>query len=165
MSDFYANAPQTGVYSYPGLIAGTTTTITTTGTIDYAIKSKGYRKTGAISNGATPTTDFATGVAFPGILRNKGAVIVIGFNAAGDVKAVQGSIVGLDAAGAFTQAPQWGPIPDNFAPFGYLVIKAGVTADNTTGFIFGTSNLSGVTGITYSFVNIMGSLPDRPQIS
>ncbi len=51
------------------------------------------------------------------------------------------------------------------APNGYLVIKAGSTADATTGFVFGTSNNSSVTGITYTFVSVMGSLPDRPQIS
>jgi hypothetical protein len=50
------------------------------------------------------------------------------------------------------------------APIGYLVIKAGSTANATTGWIFGTSNMAAVTGITYTFVDVIG-LPDRPQIA
>ena len=54
-------------------------------------------------------------------------------------------------------------MPDDFCPFGYLFIKAGSTADATTGWLFGTSNQAGVTGITYSRVD--GDLPDRPVIA
>lgn len=164
MSDFYANSPMTFVGTFPGLIAGSTTTVSTTGAIDYAIKSKGYRKA-TISNGATPTTDVITGAAFTGVLANKGCIFVVGLNAAGSIVCTQGTITDLDTAGAFKTAAQFGPIPDNFCPIGYVVIKAGSTANNTTGWVFGTSNNSGVTGITYAFVSIMGSLPDRPQIS
>lgn len=163
--DFYANAPRTGAFTFPGLTLGSAaTTITTTGAIDYAIRSKGYRKT-TISGGATPTTDINTAAAFPGIKANKGAVIVIGLNAAQEVKACQGPVVPLDAAGAFTQGPQFGPIPSDFAPIAYVVVKAGSTANNTTGWIFGTSNFTGVTGVTATAVSVMGSLPDRPQTS
>jgi hypothetical protein len=47
-------------------------------------------------------------------------------------------------------------------PIGYIVLKAGSTLSGT--FTFGSSNLSGVTGMTYTFVDVIG-LPDRPQIS
>ncbi len=62
----------------------------------------------------------------------------------------------------FSKLP-YNPATD-FAPVGYIVIKAGSTANATTGWVFGTSNMSGVTGITYTFVD-SSILPDRPQIS
>ena len=40
-----------------------------------------------------------------------------------------------------------GVFPDTMAPIGYYVVKAGSTADATTGWIFGTSNNTGVTGV------------------
>lgn len=146
-----------------GLAAGTTTTLTTGGTIQYAIKGKAY-SVAKLTNGATPTTDYVTGAAFLGVKANKGSVFTVGFNAAGSLKVVQGSITDLDSSGAFVLAPQFGPIPNDFCPVGYIVIKAGSTADATTGWIFGSSNLSGVTGITYTFVD-GAQLPDRPQVS
>jgi hypothetical protein len=148
--------------SWAGLSAGTTTTINTTGTIIYAILGKAYNKA-QLSNGATPTTDYVTGAAFEGVLANYGSVFTIGFNAAGTLKVVQGEIQALDAQGNFVTAPQFGPIPNDFCPIGYLVIKADSTADDSTGWIFGTSNQSGVTGITYDFQNCI-TLPDRPQV-
>lgn len=145
-----------------GLAAGTTTTVSTGGSITYAIRGKTAVK-GQVTNGTTPTTDFATGAAFVAVTTSKGSVFTIGFNAAGTMKAVQGSIESLDASGAFIRAPQFGPIPDDYCPFGYLVIKAGSTA-SAAGWVFGTNNMSSVTGITYAFVDT-SILPDRPQVS
>jgi hypothetical protein len=145
------------------LAAGTTTTLSNTGTMAYAIRSKGYSAS-AWSNTATPTTDINSGAAFTGVLRNKGCVYVVGLNAAGQMKVAQGTIEALDASGNFINAPQFPGLPNDFAPVGYIVIKAGVTADNTTGWVFGTSNMSSVTGITYTFVDAP-ALPDRPQVS
>jgi hypothetical protein len=41
-------------------------------------------------------------------------------------------------------------------------LKAGSTLSGT--WTFGTNNLSGVTGMTYTFVSV-STLPDRPQVS
>lgn len=161
--DNLASAPLTKGPDYATLIAGTTTTLSNTGTMLAVIRGKGV-SVAAWSNTATPTTDVNTGAAFTGVLRNKGCVYAIGFNAAGTMKVAQGTITDLDASGAFVLAPQFPPLPTDFAMVGYLVIKAGVTADNSTGWVFGTSNNSSVTGITYTFVNA-GALPDRPQIA
>lgn len=161
--DVQASAPVTMCLSKVTLAAGTTTTLSTTGTTTYAIRGKAYTKT-AITNGATPTTDWATGNAFIGVVANYGCVFAVGFDASGNVKVVQGTIVPLDSSGAFINAPQYGGFPLNFCMIGYIVIKAGATANATTGWIFGTSNLSAVTGITYTFVDTVG-VPDRPQVS
>jgi membrane peptidoglycan carboxypeptidase len=143
------------------LAAGTTTTISTTGSTHYSIKGKSYIKT-AITNGATPTTDATTGAAFVGITANQGTVVVIGFDSSGAVKASQGAVQALDSAGNFVVAPQFPGVPDSVCPVGYIVLKGGSTLSGT--FTFGSSNLSGVTGMTYTFVSVF-TLPARPQVA
>lgn len=145
------------------VVASTTTTLSNTGTMNALIRGKGVQVS-AWSTTATPTTDANTAAAFIGVVANKGSVYVIGFNAAGTMKVAQGTIESLDTSGNFVNAPQFPGLPNDFAPASYLVIKAGSTANATTGWIFGTSNNSAVTGITYTFVDI-SSLPDRPQVS
>lgn len=142
------------------LAAGATTTYSTTGTTLFCIGGKAYSKA-AVSNGATPTTDANTAAAFVAVGANYGSVFVFGYDSGGNIKVMQGTVVALDASGAFILAPQFPVIPDTVCPFGYLVIKAGSTASNWT---FGSSNLSGATGITYTFVDVM-TLPARPQVS
>jgi hypothetical protein len=161
--DILASIPVTMCLGKAGLFAGTTTTLSSSNAVDYGIEGKAYTHA-ALSNTATPTTDAATGDAFNGVLANYGSVFTIGYNAAGTLSAVQGTIEALNASGSFINAPQFGAIPDDFCPIGYLVIKAGSTANNTTGWVFGTSNMSGVTGVTYTFVDVI-TLPDRPQVS
>ena len=148
------------------LAAGTTTTVSTpgspAGSTVFAIKSKAFTKA-ALANGATPTTDATTGVAFPGVAANQGTVIVLGFDNAGNLKASQGPIQALDSAGAFVLSPQFPVLPDTICPIGYIVIKAGATAVGS--WVFGTNNLSGVTGLVYTFVSCALGMPDRPQNS
>lgn len=140
------------------LAAGTTTTYSTTGTTVYCIKGRAYSKA-AVTNGATPTTDAATGVAFLPVAANQGSVFVFCYDSGGNIKVVQGQVQALDVAGNFVLTPQFPGIPDTLCPFGWLVAKAGSTAVGN--WVFGTNNLSGVTGLTYSFSDCM-TLPDRP---
>jgi hypothetical protein len=160
--DFLASQPLTGCLSKASLAAGTTTTISTTGTTTYAIQGKAYTKS-AITNGATPTTDAATGAAFTGITASQGTVVVVGLDASGNVKAAQGSVQALDSAGNFINAPQMPYVPDTMCPIGYIVLKGGSTLSGT--WTFGSSNLSSVTGMTYTFVDVALGLPARPQVS
>lgn len=159
--DMLTQIPLTLCLSKVALAAGTTSTISTTGTTTYAINGKAFTKS-AITNGATPTTDAATGAAFAPLRANQGCVVLIGLDAAGNVKAVQGVIQALDSAGLFVNAPEFGTVPDNFCPIGYIVLRAGATLVGT--WTFGTNNLSAVTGMTYTFVDLIG-LPSRPQVS
>lgn len=161
--DIQQFAPITACLTKATLAAGTTSTLSTTGTTTYLIRSKFYTK-GAITNQATPTTDALTGLAFIAVPANQGSIYAVGFNAAGTLLAVQGSVESLDVNGAFINGPQFGGLPLDFAMIGYIVIKAGSTASSAPGWVFGTSNMSAVTGITYTFVDATG-LPDRPQIS
>lgn len=158
--DNLSTFPVTQVLSKAGLSAGTTTTYSTTATVTYAIRSKLYSKT-AVTNGATPTTDATTGLAFVPVPVNSGSVFVFGFDASGNIKVSQGQVQALDVSGAFVTAPQLPVVPDTVAPFGYLVVKVGSTGATWT---FGSSNLSGATGVTYAFQDVT-ALPDRPQIA
>ena len=159
--DMYAQVPITACLGNATLVAGTTSTITNAA-VAYSINGKVYSKT-AVSNGATPTTDAATGLPFVPVTPNKGCVFLIGYNAANVQLAVQGDLFDLDTSGNFRIAPNFGPVPNNFCPVGYEIVKAGATAA-AGGWIFGTSVQTPLTGMTYAFVNIM-TMPDRPQVS
>lgn len=160
MSNILDFAGFTGCLSKATLAAGTTTTVSTTGTTVYGINGKAY-SAAALTNGATPTTDIVTGAAFVGVPANYGSVFVHGFNAAGALKVAQGKVAALDNAGNFITAPDLPAYPDDFAPFAYLIIKAGSTASTWT---YGSSNQSGATGITYTRQDLIGA-PSRPQIA
>lgn len=157
----HMNPALTMAMMHCALAAGTTTTITSTGTIHYMIRGKTATKA-ALSNTATPTTDATTGAAFLPISANQGTVVVIGLDASGNVKASQGEIKALDASGAFVNVPNFPGLPETMCPIGYILLKGGSTLVGT--FTFGSSNLSSVTGMTYTFVSV-GQLPDRPQAS
>lgn len=159
--DFLSASPQTYLITRPVLAAGTTSTVTTTNAITGYVNGVSYNSA-ALTNQATPTTDLNTALAFPSLSANQGTIVVLGINSSGALKAVQGSIVALDASGAFIVAPQPPSMPDSFLPFGKIVLKAGSTLVST--WTFGTNNLSGVTGMTYSFADLTGVL-GRPVIS
>ena len=159
--------PLTQCNTKVGLAAGTTTTINTpgvpAGAAVYAIRSKLYsRAVGA--NLATPTLDAATGLAFPPIKASQGTVVVVGFDASGNLRAMQGTVAATDGAvaGGFALAPQFPVVPDWICPVGYIIAKADSTLSGT--WTFGSSNLSGVSGMTYVFVDV-AQIPDRPQFS
>lgn len=171
-------APITMCLSKVTLAAGATTTLSNTGTTIYCIKGKAYSKA-AMSSTATPTTDYSTGAAFlpipipntaPNLALGYGCAYTVGFDKSGNLKVIQGTIVPLDISGNFINAPQFGGLgpagsgstDNDFCPIGYILVQLGATAVAT--WTFGTNNLSSVTGVTYTFVDIC-TLPDRPQIS
>lgn len=159
--DSLAQIPLTLNLTKAALAAGTTSTISTTGTTTYGIKNKLYTKI-AVTNGATPTTDNATGNAFAPLLANQGTVVLVGFDTTGAIVAAQGQIQALDSTGAFVLAPNFPELKDTACPIGYIILQGGSTLSGT--WTFGTNNLSSVTGMTYTFVDIMG-VPPRPQVS
>lgn len=161
--DYQQTVPYTLALGKVTLAAGTTSTLSNTGTTSYAIRGKAYTKA-AMANAVTPTTDAGTGAAFVPVPANFGSVYMVGFSAAGALLCCQGTVVPLNSSGLFIQAPQFGAAPLDFCPVGYIIIKAGSTASSAPGWVFGTSNMSAVTGITYTFVDVIG-WPDRPQIA
>lgn len=144
-----------------GLVAGTTTTYTTTVATDFIINGKFGTQFGTKTNQATPTTDLITGDAFKALAVNEGVAIVFGVIAAGTVVAVQGGIEALDPTSTeFIVAPSFPSIPVGMVPIGYVI----VTNDSTgSAWVLGSNNWT-ATGIGATFVDI-GMMPDRPQES
>lgn len=148
---------------------GAETVHDTTAAITYHVDGK-LRVKAAITDGVTPTVDVNTGLAFPPLIGGgsvantpgNGCVVVWGFNAAGTLKCAMGRHQKLDMAGAFVIAPEFPPIPDDFCPFAYQVLKAGATA-SASGVVFGTTNWN-ATGFTNVIQNV-SYLPSRPQVS
>lgn len=170
--DFQSQVPITANFTKVVLTNGTTTTLSTSNAATYAIRGKMYVQGAAWTNQATPTTDSATGNTFAPVLANQGSIFLVGVDHSGNMKVYQGQVQALDTSGNFIVAPQFGALgpqgsgstDNDFCPLGYLVIKAGSTADNVHGWRFGTDNMSSVTGITYTFQDLC-NLPDRPQVA
>lgn len=144
---------------------GAETVYDTTVTIAFSVEGKGLTKT-AVTDGATPTTDYNTGAAFTVLtgagssLGGEGCIFVWALNASGTVKVMQGAKQDLDASGNFLIAPQFPPIPSDVTPFAYSVSKYyGVS----TTFLFGTDNWN-ESGHSHAIVNVH-TLPRRPQVS
>ena len=165
MPDTLAQAPIKMATNSGALVAGTTSTYTTTITIQYALNGKAFSRT-AITNQAAsaPTIDKLTGVAFPALAINTGTVILVMLDSAGTVFHAMGSVEALDgavtASALFLKAPQFPVgIPQTLVPIAYGVIKVG---SNGAAFTVGTTTWNASSIVT--FVNIMG-LPDRPQVA
>ena len=152
---------------YLGLVAGTTSTYTTTVAGRAVINGKFGASLGAQTNTASPTTDAATGAAFVPVLLNQATVLVWGLNAAGAIKLAQGSIVATNpgvttTVGDFGQnLPDFPALPDDFAPIGYQLVRVSPTGATFTA---GTTQWA-ASGITCSTIQNVSALPDRPQAS
>lgn len=149
-----------------GMVAGTTSTYTTTATTSAAINGKFCATLSAQTNTATPTTDANTGVVFPSLQPNQTAAIVFGINAAGAIQAVQGPAIGTligvtTTVGGLLNDPQFPDLPNNFVALAYTIVQ---TAPSAAAWTLGSSSwtASGVSAST--FQNVV-QLPARPQAS
>jgi hypothetical protein len=144
-------------------LSGAATTFTTANAVVYSIAGKAFSKT-AVAGGATPTVDGVTGNPIT-LTAGKGTGVLWCLDAAGAVKAVQGSVETLDASGNFQfAAPSFPSLPDTLTAFAYSIHKAG-RADSAAPlvgtFTFGSSNWN-TTGMTHSAADLI-ALPNRPQ--
>src|SRR3954471_5694654 len=76
----------------PVLVKGTNKSYTTTVTSAGMVNGKWVTALTAQTNQAVPTTDIVTGAAFVAMTTKKACVFVVGQNAAGAIKACQGTI-------------------------------------------------------------------------
>lgn len=153
-------------FANTGMIAGTTSTYTTTAASNACIQGKFATVLTAQSNQATPTTDTVTGLPFNPVPPNSTCAIVLGINAAGQIQMAQGPTLPTNAGitttvGAFLRTPQFPPLADNFCALAYTVVR---TAPNAAPWTPGTSSwtASGVSASTFANVS---QLPSRPQVS
>lgn len=153
------NRSGTLTLSKGGLAAGTTTTYSTTAAVLSCIKGKLYSKS-AVTNGTTPTVDVVTGKAFQALTAGKSCIFLFGFDSGGTIRVTQGPIVPTDDVNGDLAALHYPTFPDTIAAFGALIAKAGSTLVGT--WTFGTNNLSGVTGMTYTFADL-AFVPAAPE--
>ena len=164
--DALASIPLTINLANAGLVAGTTSTYTTTVTTTCAINGKFATTLGVQTNTASPTTDATTGAAFVALAANQATVLVWGTNAAGAIKLAQGSIVATEVGvtttvGGFITAPAFPSLPDDFCPIGYQLVRVSPTG---AAFTAGTTQWA-ASGITCGVIKNVATLPGRPQIA
>lgn len=136
------------------LAAGTTTTLSNTGTTTYAVKSKPYTKA-AMANAASPTTDVNSGAAFNALAASQACLFLVGLDKDGNVKVAQGNIVDLNSDNSLRDLPNVPGLPPTVCPIGYVLAKNGSTGSSWT---FGSSNWT-ATGMTAVFGDLVG-LPE-----
>jgi hypothetical protein len=148
------------------MVAGTTSTYTTTVTTAGVINGKFVTTLGAQTNTASPTTDAVTGAAFTALQPNQCCTLVFGQNAAGTIKLVQGPIIATltgvtTTVGALINDPQFPGLPNDFMPLAYTIVR---TAPSAAAWIPGAGSwtASGVSASTFQNVAV---LPARPQAS
>lgn len=156
------------------LIAGATTKLTLSTAKDYCVRGLAHTQA-TTTDVQQATTDYGTGAAPDFILPGYGAVFVIGANdtESTTLKIIQGPVSALGAnsaaytPGDFAIAPQFPAIPEDFCPFGYVVVKV-ATDFTAAGYKFGTSNTtatgaqnSASTAHANTFTSVM-VLPSRP---
>lgn len=96
----------------------------------------------ALTAAAAPTTDVRTGVAPVALLGAQACVFVIGLNASGALRFVQGPVASFPSGTAAGEVVlTLPPMPANFCPIAYQVIKNKNTA-GTAAWTFGTSNFN-----------------------
>ena len=149
-----------------GMVAGTTSTYTTTVTTAGVINGKFMTTLAPQTNTATPTTDATTGNAFNALQPNQTCALVFGQNLAGAIKMSQGPIISTlvgvtTTVGGLLNDPQFPALPNDFCPLAYTVVR---TAPSAAAWTPGTSNwtASGVSATTFQNV---AQLPARPQAS
>ncbi len=165
--DLLQQTPLTLALQKAGIVAGTTTTITITTATPIAIKGKAFT-VAAAANGASPTLDDVTGVAFVPVTPGNGCVFVIAADSAGALRVTQSALWPLDpssgtsGAALFITTPQMPPVKDTRCPLAYMVCKVGSAGAAWT---FGVSNMAGPPANTsLTFVDVI-TLPERPQVS
>lgn len=142
-----------------GLVAGTTTTYTTSAATAGSIGGKFATALAAQTNTATPTTD-GNGNAFTALAASEGCVFVFCVVAAGTIAVFQGPSEVLDGANDFESACDFPYIDlSTYLPFSYVVVKNDSTGSAWT---FGASNWT-ATGVTDTYTDVT-TLPLRPQI-
>ena len=148
------------------MVAGTTSTYTTTVTTTCVINGKFATTLGAQTNTATPTTDANTALAFNALQPNQTCCLVLGTNLAGAIKMVQGPIINTlvgvtTTVGGLLNDPQFPALPADFCPLAYTVVR---TAPSATAWTPGTSSWT-ASGVSASTFQNVCQLPNRPQAS
>jgi hypothetical protein len=149
-----------------GLVAGTTSTYTTTASTAGFINGKWVTPLTAQTNTASPTLDATTGVAFLPLQPNQCCMLVWGQNKAGAIQLSQGPIISTlvgvtTTVGGLLDIPQPPALPNDFMVLGYAVVQ---TAPSAAAWTPGTGSWT-ASGVSMSTIQNCSQLPSRPQAS
>jgi hypothetical protein len=153
-------------FASAAMIAGTTSTYTTTVTTNCCVNGKFATTIAAQTNTATPTTDATTGAAFVAMQPNQACAIVLGQTVGGVIKMSQGPIIPCSVGvtttvGALINDPQFPALPADFVALAYTVVR---TAPSAAAWTPGTSSWT-ASGVSASTFQNVSQLPSRPQAS
>lgn len=153
-------------FASAAMVAGTTSTYTTTVTTNCCINGKFATTLGAQTNTATPTTDAATGAVFNPLQPNQCCALVLGQNLAGAIRMCQGPIIPTaigvtTTVGALISEPQFPNLPNDFVALAYTIVR---TAPSAAVWTPGTSSWT-ASGVSASTFQNVAYLPARPQAS
>lgn len=153
-------------FASAAMVAGTTSTYTTTVTTNCCINGKFATTLGAQTNTASPTTDATTGAAFVPLQPNQTCALVFGQNLAGAIRLCQGPIIPTLAGvtttvGALINEPQFPALPNDFVALAYTIVR---TAPSAAAWTPGTSSWT-ASGVSASTFQNVAALPARPQAS
>lgn len=135
-------------------LSGAATTYSTSA-VNQVIRGASFTKA-AVAGGATPTTDAVSGAAMT-LVANQARLFCWGLNAAGTVQVIAGPVAAWTDTTALSTKLEQPSLPDTFALFATVVIKAGATTVGT--WTFGSSNWN-ATGIVVDPVVNRFAAPD-----
>ena len=152
-------------FANAGVVAGATSTITTTFVSNACINGI-FIAPYAAQNAASPTVDIADGLAFDTLPPNSTCTLLVGLTAAGALAMTQGQTIPTNVGvtttvGSFLREPQFPGIPDGFVPLAYTIVR---TAPSAAPWIPGTGAWT-ASGVTATAFRNVAQLPARPQIS
>lgn len=166
MANLNFDAGLTCSFVSTAMVAGTTSTYTTTVTSNCVVNGKFATALTAQTATATPTTDAATGLPFVALSPNQACTVVLGLTVAGAIAMCQGPAIATltgvtTTVGALLRDPQFPSLPDNFCPLAYTVVR---TAPSAAAWTPGTSSWT-ASGVSASTFQNVAQLPNRPQAS
>ncbi len=139
--------------------AGAETVYDTTATLIFSIDGVAYTLT-AVTDGATPTTDGNTGLAFDPVYPDQACVLAWCINAAGTVSLIQSAISAVNGdTDVIIEPIQFPNIPSDRVCFAYTLFQTAGTS-SAAGLLPGTANWNS-TGLTATERNLLGQ-PSRP---
>lgn len=152
--------------SNAGVVAGTTSTVSTTAATNAVINGKFTTALGIQTNVASPVLDGATGK--PYITLNPGfcCSLVVGINFAGVLLVAQSTPLAISAGagavpGAVIVDPQFPGLPQDFVALAYTVVR---TAPSAAPWLPGVGAWAAAGVVATPFQNVY-QLPNRPQAS
>jgi len=152
--------------SNAGVVAGTTSTVSTTTATNAVINGKFTTSLGVQTDVASPVLDGATGKPYLTMAPGFCCSLVVGINSAGVLLLAQGTPLAIGAGvgavpGPIVSDPQFPGLPQDFVALAYSVVR---TAPSAAPWTPGAGAWLATGVVASPFQNVF-QLPNRPQAS